>query len=91
MLLGLENKFSPEQLGIVASTALIWLAVENIIILFTRYLLVISSALRFYDTLAYSGYKFVRYECDADWIQARCHICSNFVPLKCDFCIKKLK
>jgi len=59
MLLGLENKFSPEQLGIVASTALIWLTVENVIILITRYLLVISSALRFYDTLAYSGYKFV--------------------------------
>lgn len=58
-LLGLQNKFSPEQLGKQASSAFGWVALEIIIVLLTHYLLsVSSSSLKFLDMVAFCSYKF---------------------------------
>jgi len=58
-LLGLQNRFSPEQLGIQASTALAWLLIEVVLVLTTLYLLSISCTLGFFHMISYGGYKFV--------------------------------
>ncbi|RWS16254.1 Protein YIF1B-A-like protein [Dinothrombium tinctorium] len=58
-LLGLNNRFSPEQLGIQASAALAWLVMEVMVVLIVCYLMSITSTLGFFHLLAYSSYKFV--------------------------------
>lgn len=58
-LLGTGDEFSPEKLGIIASSALAWLLMEVFIIMTALYLLSISCALGFFHLLAYSSYKFV--------------------------------
>ncbi|KFD48730.1 hypothetical protein M514_10360 [Trichuris suis] len=59
LVLGVQNRFSPEKLGLLCSTTLAWLIAENLVITVTRYAMVISESLNFWDTLAYSGYKYV--------------------------------
>lgn len=60
-LLGTNNEFSPEKLGLQASSALAWLLMEVLLILMALYLLSISSCLGFFHLLAFSSYKFVPY------------------------------
>lgn len=59
-LMGLDNKFSPEQLGRQASSALGWVALEIILVLLTHYLFsIMSSSLKLLDIVAFCTYKFV--------------------------------
>lgn len=58
-ILGLQNRFAPEQLGIYASSALAWLLLEVFAILIAKYLMNINSFLGFYHMVAFGGYKFV--------------------------------
>lgn len=59
LVLGTQNRFSPEVLGIQASSALAWTVVEIIIELITLYITNIQTQLRTLDLLAFSGYKYV--------------------------------
>lgn len=58
-LLGLRNEFSPERLGLQASSALMWLALEVLAVWLATYILSIRSNLRVLDLVAFSSYKFV--------------------------------
>ncbi|CAN8000292.1 unnamed protein product [Ixodes hexagonus] len=58
-LLGLKDKFTPEQLGMQASSALMWLVLEVLAIWLATYILNISSTLRVFDIIAFTSYKFV--------------------------------
>ncbi|KRY50593.1 Protein YIF1B, partial [Trichinella britovi] len=58
-LLGLQNRFSPEKLGLLSSATMAWLFAENIVVIVMRYIMSISQSLTFWDTLAFSGYKYV--------------------------------
>nr|CAB3267823.1 protein YIF1B-like [Phallusia mammillata] len=57
--LGMTNKFTPEELGIQASSALVWLAIEVAIIVFSLYLVNARTDLSTWDVLAFTGYKYV--------------------------------
>lgn len=57
-LTGMQNRFTPEQLGILASSALAYSILELIIYSITLYITNISTTLKWLDLLAYSGYKF---------------------------------
>jgi len=59
LLLGMQDRFSPEQLGILASTSLAWLLFENVLVLITKYVMNVSQSLRTWDTLAFCGYKYI--------------------------------
>ncbi|XP_066138804.1 protein YIF1B [Euwallacea fornicatus] len=59
LVLGMQNKFSPEQIGITASSALAWCIIELAIYCTTLYILQVKTSLKTLDLLAYSGYKFV--------------------------------
>lgn len=59
LVLGMQQKFTPEQIGILASSALAWIAVELAIYNCTLYIANIKTTLRTFDLLAFSGYKFV--------------------------------
>lgn len=59
LVLGTQNRFSPEQLGMTASSALVWLFVELMIIIMTLYIFGMSSDVRYLDLLALCGYKYV--------------------------------
>lgn len=58
-VLGFQNRFSPEQLGIQASSALAWAVAEVLIELITLYVMNINTNLTTLDLIAYSGYKYV--------------------------------
>ncbi|VDN52013.1 unnamed protein product [Dracunculus medinensis] len=58
-VLGVQGRFTPEQLGIITTNALVYLLFENVILFVTRYIMNISEALTVWHTLAYSSYKFV--------------------------------
>jgi len=58
LVLGMQNRFTPEQLGILASSALAYSIFELIIYSITLYITNISTTLKTLDLLAYSGYKF---------------------------------
>ncbi|XP_064484281.1 protein YIF1B-B-like isoform X2 [Ornithodoros turicata] len=58
-MLGLNDKFTPEQLGMQASTALMWLTLEVLVTLLATYVLSVNSSLRLFDIIAFSSYKFV--------------------------------
>ncbi|CAH1986876.1 unnamed protein product [Acanthoscelides obtectus] len=58
-VLGMQDRFTPEQLGILASSALAWICIELVVYYCTLYILQVQTMLRAYDMLAYSGYKFV--------------------------------
>jgi len=51
-------RFTPEQLGITASTTLIWLFVEIMAILFSLYMCNVQSEVKTLDLLAFCGYKY---------------------------------
>jgi len=58
-ILGIQNKFTPEQLGMTSSSALAWLFIELMIIILTMYVIGISSQVRYLDLMALCGYKYV--------------------------------
>lgn len=60
-LLGVGNGFSPEKLGLQASSALAWLMLEIFVVMIGLYLSSIQSCLGFFHLMAYCGYKFVWY------------------------------
>lgn len=53
------RRFSPEVLGLCASTALVWIIIEVLVMLLCLYLLTVHSDLSTFDLIAYSGYKYV--------------------------------
>uniref|UniRef100_A0A914YCY6 Protein YIF1 n=1 Tax=Panagrolaimus superbus TaxID=310955 RepID=A0A914YCY6_9BILA len=55
---GVQQRFSPEQLGMQTTNALFYLFLENMIVLITKYVLNISHTLSLWHTLAFTGYKF---------------------------------
>ncbi|XP_012697150.1 protein YIF1A [Clupea harengus] len=59
MALGIQKRFSPEVLGLCASTALVWMVIEVFAMLLSLYLLTVHSDLSTFDLIAYSGYKYV--------------------------------
>lgn len=59
MALGIQKRFSPEVLGLCASTALVWVIIEVLVMLLSLYLLTVHSDLSTFDLVAYSGYKYV--------------------------------
>ena len=58
-LLGRQQRFSPEVLGMQASSATAWMIFEVLVILLTMYVLNTQTSLRTFDIIAFSGYKFV--------------------------------
>uniref|UniRef100_A0A7G3AGQ2 Putative conserved plasma membrane protein n=1 Tax=Lutzomyia longipalpis TaxID=7200 RepID=A0A7G3AGQ2_LUTLO len=58
LALGMQDRFSPEQLGILASSALAYSIFELIIYSVTLYVANISTSLKTLDLLAFSGYKY---------------------------------
>ncbi|XP_053685898.1 protein YIF1B isoform X2 [Sabethes cyaneus] len=58
LVLGFQNRFSPEQLGIQASSALAYSIFELVIYMLTLYIANISTTLKTLDLLALSGYKY---------------------------------
>ncbi|CAG5004634.1 unnamed protein product [Parnassius apollo] len=58
-MLGLQNRFSPEQIGIQASSALAYIIFEMILYLVTLYITNTTTNLKTLDLLAYSGYKYI--------------------------------
>ncbi|GFG37060.1 hypothetical protein Cfor_00751, partial [Coptotermes formosanus] len=59
LVLGMQDRFSPEMLGIHASSALAWTVFEIIVELITLYITNIQTNLKTLDLLAYGGYKYV--------------------------------
>lgn len=55
----MQQRFSPEQIVILSSSALAWCIVELAVYSCTLYIMNIETSLRTLDLLAYSGYKFV--------------------------------
>ncbi|KAF0312695.1 Protein YIF1B [Amphibalanus amphitrite] len=58
-LLGRQQRFSPEVLGMQASSATAWMIFEVLVVLLTMYVLNTQTNLRTFDIIAFSGYKFV--------------------------------
>ncbi|XP_026274056.1 protein YIF1B [Frankliniella occidentalis] len=58
-VLGFQNRFTPEKLGIQASSALAWAIAEVLLELITLYVTNINTNLTTLDLVAYSGYKYV--------------------------------
>lgn len=56
--LGLQTKFTPEQLGIQASSALGWFLFEIFLIYISLQILSIKSTLKTFDIMAFCGYKY---------------------------------
>ncbi|CAF3708390.1 unnamed protein product [Rotaria sordida] len=59
LVLGIQNRFTPEQLGMHATSVLIWNIIEILILSITFYIFNIQSKLRILDLIAYCGYKYV--------------------------------
>ncbi|XP_063231554.1 protein YIF1B-A isoform X3 [Bacillus rossius redtenbacheri] len=59
LVLGVQDRFSPEVLSIQASSALAWTVVEILAELVTLYITNIQTKLKMLDLLAFGGYKFV--------------------------------
>jgi len=59
VVLGTQDRFSPEQLGLHASSVLAWTITEVVITVLTLYITNINTKLTTIDILAYSGYKYV--------------------------------
>lgn len=59
LALGTQNRFSPDSLGLVASSALAWLVLEVLSVLLSLYLVTVTTDLTPIDLLAFSGYKYV--------------------------------
>uniref|UniRef100_K7F2K0 Protein YIF1 n=1 Tax=Pelodiscus sinensis TaxID=13735 RepID=K7F2K0_PELSI len=59
LALGTQNRFSPDLLGLQASSALAWLIVEVLAVLLSLYLVTVNTDLTTIDLVAFSGYKYV--------------------------------
>ncbi|EDW67646.1 protein YIF1B-A isoform X2 [Drosophila virilis] len=59
LLLGMQNRFSPEQLGIQASSALAYSIFELVIYSISLYVMNVKTSLKTLDLLAFTGYKYV--------------------------------
>ncbi|XP_033928037.1 protein YIF1B [Melopsittacus undulatus] len=59
LALGTQSRFSPDSLGLEASSALGWLLLELVAVLLCLYLLSISTDLSTMELLAMAGYKYV--------------------------------
>ncbi|XP_068105611.1 protein YIF1B isoform X2 [Hyperolius riggenbachi] len=59
LALGTQNNFSPEILGMQASSALAWLIVEVFAVLLSLYLVTVNTDLTTVDLVAFAGYKYV--------------------------------
>lgn len=59
IVLGVQNRFTPEQFGIQASTALVWIIIELLAIMLSLYIMNLSTELKYMDIIAYTGYKFL--------------------------------
>lgn len=53
------HRFSPDLLGLQASSALAWLTLEVLAILFSLYLVTVNTDLTTIDLVAFLGYKYV--------------------------------
>lgn len=58
-ILGQSGGFSPEKLGLMASSLLAWLMFEVVIYLGALWVMAISSSLGFWHLMAFASYKFV--------------------------------
>ncbi|GBL55155.1 Protein YIF1B-A, partial [Araneus ventricosus] len=58
-ILGSQNRFSPEQLGMQASSALGWSLVEIAILFFALYLSNVTPYVKVFDLVAFCSYKYV--------------------------------
>ncbi|XP_015914047.1 protein YIF1B-A [Parasteatoda tepidariorum] len=58
-ILGSQNRFSPEQLGMQASSALGWSVLEIGVLFIALYLSSASSSIRMFDLIAFCSYKYV--------------------------------
>lgn len=56
--LGMQKKFTPELLGIQASSALGWFVIEVVLIFIMMQILSIKSALKTFDIMSFCGYKY---------------------------------
>ncbi len=52
-------RFTPEELGIQASSALVWLVIEILAVMLTLYVMNIQTTLKSLDLIAFTGYKYV--------------------------------
>lgn len=59
LVLGTQNRFSPEHLGMNASSLLAWLVAEVLLIWLSFFLARVTSQLSWLDILAYCSYKYV--------------------------------
>ncbi|NXI35484.1 YF1BB protein, partial [Galbula dea] len=59
LALGTQNRFSPDSLGLQASSALAWLIVEVLAALLSLYIVTANTDLTTIDLLAFAGYKYV--------------------------------
>ncbi|NXM43765.1 YIF1B protein, partial [Gymnorhina tibicen] len=59
LALGTQNRFSPDSLGLVASSALAWLLLEVLGVLLSLYLVTVATDLTPIDLVAFAGYKYV--------------------------------
>ena len=70
-------RFTPEQLGITASSALVWLFVEIMAILFSMYLCNVQAEIKWLDLLAFCGYKYFGYVCQlSSWTSFGQYTCN---------------
>ncbi|KAM9168622.1 LOW QUALITY PROTEIN: protein YIF1B-like [Mergus octosetaceus] len=59
LALGTQNRFSPDSLGLQASSALAWLLLEVLAVLLSLYLVALPTDLTTIDLVAFAGYKYV--------------------------------
>jgi len=59
LCLGLQERFSPDVLGLQASSALVWLVLEVLLLLAILYIQAVASNMKSLDLLAFSAYKYV--------------------------------
>nr|CAG4650375.1 EOG090X0ATU [Sida crystallina] len=57
--LGMQNQFTPEVLGMQASTAMVWAVIEVLAIWLILYIMNIQTNLAVLDILAFTSYKYV--------------------------------
>ncbi|BFZ11963.1 hypothetical protein BsWGS_15002 [Bradybaena similaris] len=59
MVLGIQGRFTPEQLGGQASSALAWLIFELVAFSLSFYIMNLNTSLKYLDIISYCSYKFV--------------------------------
>lgn len=59
LVMGTQSRFSPEQLGIIATSAFLWSFAEVLAILFSFYICSVLAEFQTLDLIAFCGYKYV--------------------------------